>query len=199
MDDSIWTGTLSSFRERVASPDPVPAGVSSAAVSATFALGLLTKVLAICVRRKNFAGDPKRVAAIIEAAQRESAILERAADQDIAAFEHYMKSRALGQPDLGPAIEIPLEAIRSAARGLDLCSEAAGLVHAFVAADLGAAATLLASAIEAMRLSVDFNLRQLPSGKASSNIASESQQLVEGARHQAQEIRRRIAEIIASR
>ena len=71
--DSIWVGSLAAFRERVASSDPVPAGVSAAAVAATFALGLLTKVLAICARRKDFAGDPKRVTAMIESAQRESA------------------------------------------------------------------------------------------------------------------------------
>ncbi len=170
----------------------MPAGVSASAVTATFALGLLTKVLAICARRKDFAGDPKRVTAMIESAQRESAVLQRAADQDIAAFEHYMKSRALGQPDLRAVIEIPMDAVRAAGVGLDLCVEAAGLVHAFVAADLGAAATLLASAIQAMLLSLDFNFRQLGSGE----LPNATRQLEEHALDQAEAVRRRVLEII---
>ena len=39
MSDSIWTATLATFRDRVAGLEPVPAGVSAAAVSATFGLG----------------------------------------------------------------------------------------------------------------------------------------------------------------
>jgi len=193
MDDSIWTGTLASFRERVAGAEPVPAGVSAAAVTATFALGLLTKVLAICGRRKSFAGDRRRLSEIMEAARRESAILERAADQDIAAFQRYMQSRALGQPDLTAAIEIPMDAIHAAVVGLDLCAEAAGMVHAFVAADLGAAATLLASAIQAMLLSLDFNFSQL----GSKELPTANRQLEEHALHQAEAVRRRVLEIIA--
>jgi len=190
--DSIWSGSLAAFRERVAGSDPVPAGVSAAAVTATFALGLLTKVLGICARRKDFAGDPKRVTAMIESAQHESAVLQRAADQDIAAFEHYMQSRALGQPDLRAAIEIPMNAVHAAMVGLNLCEEAAGLVHAFVAADLGAAATLLASAIQAMLLSLDFNFHQLGSGE----LPNATRQLEKLALEQAETVRHRVLEII---
>jgi len=193
MDDSIWTGTLASLRDRMAGSDPVPAGVSAAAVTATFALGLVTKVLTICGRRKSFAGDRNRLMAIIEAAHRESAILQRAADQDIAAFELYMRSRALGQPDLSDAIDIPTDAVRAAARGLDLSVEAAGMVHAFVASDLGAAASLLAGAVRAMLLSIEFNMRQI--GQPSSEL----RHLEEHAIQQAEAVRRRVLEIIAGR
>ena len=55
-----------------------------------------------------------------------------------------------------------MKTARCAVAGLDLCGEAAGLVHEFVAADLGAAAILLAGAVRATLLSVDFNLGQLP-------------------------------------
>ena len=55
--DSIWTNTLAAFRDRLGSLESVPAGVSAAAVSATLGLGLLTKVLEVARKRKDFAGD----------------------------------------------------------------------------------------------------------------------------------------------
>ena len=39
MADSIWTETLATFRDRIASLEPVPGGVSVAAVSATLGMG----------------------------------------------------------------------------------------------------------------------------------------------------------------
>ena len=103
-----------------------------------------------------------------------------------------MKSRASGQPDLRAVIEIPMAAVQAAVAGLDLCVEAAGTVHAFVAADLGAAATLLASAIQAMLLSLDFNFHQLDSGE----LPNATRQLEEHALEQAEAVRRRVLEII---
>jgi methenyltetrahydrofolate cyclohydrolase len=195
MEDSIWTGTLASLRDRIAGTEPVPAGVSVAAVTATFALGLLSKVLAICGRRKKFTGDRNLLATIIESARRESVILERAADQDIAAFQRYMESRALHQSgSISATIDVPMEALRAAARGLDLCVQAVDLVHAFVAPDLGAAAALLAGAIRAMLLSIDSNLRQL----ASAELPTELRQLDDRAIQQADAVRKRVREIIGA-
>ncbi len=70
MSDSIWSATLEQFRDRLAGIESVPAGVSTAAVSATFALGLLAKVLAIAAKRKDFAGDRALVDALLDASAR---------------------------------------------------------------------------------------------------------------------------------
>ena len=59
---------------------------------------------------------------------------------------------------------------RCAVTGLDLRADAAGFVHEFVAADFGAAAVLLAGAVRATLLSVDFNPGQLP--RDASSIAT---------------------------
>jgi formiminotetrahydrofolate cyclodeaminase len=214
MEDSIWTATLASFRERVTGQEPAPAGVSASAVTATFALGLLTKVLKISSQRKNFPGDPQQVAALLDSAGRESAALARAADQDIAAFYRYLdclrlpratekqqaERRQAMDAAMHEAIELPLNAARAAARGLDLCMKATGLVHSFVAADLGAAATLLAGAVQAILLSVDFNVRQLDSGEAlRAQVPAESLQLENQALQHAEVIRKRVLEIIGGR
>ena len=59
-------------------------------------------------------------------------------------------------------METPLNASRSALSGLNLCVEAAELVHGAVAADLATAAILLEGAVRSMLLCVEVNLQQLP-------------------------------------
>jgi formiminotetrahydrofolate cyclodeaminase len=154
MQDSIWDSTLAAFRDRLATVESVPAGVSTAGVGAAFALGLLTKVLKIASKRKDFQGDRLFVAALIEDATDESANLSRLAEQDIAAFRQ--RSPAV--------IEVPLNIVRGAARGVAICEKARSLVHAAVAPDLEAASTLLAAAARAALFSLEANLEQLPAG-----------------------------------
>lgn len=146
------------------------------AVSASLGLGLLEKVLRIVSQRRDFSGDRMRLGQIGDAARTESARLAHYADEDIAAFNEYMAGRRLAKDTpqqredrecaiaaaLRTAIDVPMNIARAAIAGLDLCTDAAGFVHAFVAADLGAAAELLAGAVRATLLSVDFNLGQVP-------------------------------------
>jgi methenyltetrahydrofolate cyclohydrolase len=164
MSDSIWTGTLASFRDRIAGTDPVPAGVSAAAASAVFAFGLLTKVLDIVAKRKDFAGDRDQLRAWISAAHRAAETLAQLADDDIAAFHEYLDCRRGKEPleaVTRKTIQVPLAVARTAASGLQLCERAAAIAHAFVAPDVAAAAALLNGAVSAALCSVESNLRQL--------------------------------------
>jgi len=166
MEDSIWTTTLAAFREKAGGADPVPAGVAISAVTASLALALLAKVLDITGKRKNFTGDRQRLAALLDAARAESTLLTHMADDDIQAFNRYMECKRQGREltaAIRNAIEVPMNAARSAVRGLDLCAEAAGMMQGLTAADLGAAAALLSGAVRAMLLSVDFNIREMRS------------------------------------
>jgi len=165
MADSIWTETLATFRDRVASLEPVPGGVSVAAVSATLGMGLLIKVLEIASKRKDFAGDRELADALIHEARGKSQILLQLADDDIAAFREYLDCLRQKQPTsaaIRKAIEVPLNIARAAAAGLALCNQAKDLVHAFVAPDLGTAAALLSAAVRSTLLTVESNLQQLP-------------------------------------
>jgi len=101
---SIWPETLASFRDRLAARDPAPAGVTAAAVSATFALALLIKVLDITRHRKSFRGDAHQFEGLIQEAQTQSQRLSQFADDDIAAFHEYLAGRPR------QAIEVPLAA-----------------------------------------------------------------------------------------
>jgi formiminotetrahydrofolate cyclodeaminase len=167
MSDSIWTATLASFRDRVASAEPAPAGVSAAAVSATFGLGLLIKVLEIASKRKDFSGDRDLVVALLDEARTSSQTLSQLADEDIAAFNQYLECLRRKEPTdaaIRKAIEVPLSVARTAASGLDLCEKATGMVHAFIAPDLGTASILLRGAVRAALLSVNLNAQQLREG-----------------------------------
>lgn len=165
--NGIWDTTLESFRDSVAGGGPVPAGVSAAAVSATLAVSLLQKVLAIVAKRKSFAGDRGHLASLRQAARDETERLAQYANEDIAAYRAYAEARSLKAGDveiaraLHDVIEVPLNAARSALTSLDLCADAAGIVRGAVAADLATAAILLAGGIRAMLLSAEVNLRGL--------------------------------------
>jgi formiminotetrahydrofolate cyclodeaminase len=181
MQDSIWDGTLEHIRDRLASLEPVPAGVSAAAVSATMGLGLLVKVLLIAAKRKDFAGDGELASSLVNDARAQSQTLSRLTDEDITAFHQYLDCLRKKQPTGGAlrrAIEVPLNVARAAASGVDLCQRAEGLVHAFVASDLGAASILLRAAVRAALLTVDCNVRQLPAGDSYRNaVAAEALRL----------------------
>lgn len=167
--------SLEDFRAAAAGGEPTPAGVAIAAASASFALGLLAKVAAVSARHKKFAQHSGKLHALAEAAAAESRRALRLAEQDVAAFKACVAGNRLPQSTeaerearqraihdaVREAIEIPLAAARSAAKGLELCSEAAGATHTTVIADLGAAASLLANAMRVFLMCADSNLGQL--------------------------------------
>lgn len=193
MDDSVWAGTLAAFREKAGGTDPVPASVAISAVTASLALALLAKVVAI-------AGKKKDLSALLDTARAESACLARLADADVEAFNQYMKCKRLGEDvtaAVRKAIEVPMEAARSAVRGLELCVKAAEVVQGLTAADIGGAAALLSAAVRAMLLSVDFNVRAMrPEGGFSDVVGDECRDLELTARERAGEVTEVIAALL---
>jgi len=161
MNPSIWPTTLTSFCDDLAGTTPAPAAVAAASVTANLGLSLLIKVLAITGKRKSFTGDLPKLKAMIESARHAAEQLKLAADDDIAAVREYLSTR--NPAAVLNAIEVPMRAARAAASGVNLCTEAASLIHGLTAADLGAAVLLLSAAVRAILLSVDFNLPQLTS------------------------------------
>lgn len=175
MSSPVWESTLEQFRSAAASSEPIPAGVAVAATSASFALGLLAKVLKVTGRKKGFSGDLAKVEKLAESARAESKRMMQLAEDDMAAFNDYMISARVTQgtdrereernravnASVRKAIETPVAAARAAVSGISLCADAVGSVHAIVAADLGAAASLLAGALRVFLLCADSNIRQL--------------------------------------
>ena len=162
MEGSVWDATLDGFYAALASSKPLPAGVAASTVSARLGIALLMKVLQV--------SKPTDLTERLDAARRESENLKSAADDDIAAFRRYMECAR--NPQASPeqlqlawreAVDVPILGARAAAAGLDLCAQAAAAVRSSVAADLTAAATLLAASVRAMLVCVDSNLTQLTS------------------------------------
>ena len=173
----IWDSTLENFRSAVASGEAMPAGVSVCAASASLGFGLLAKVLKVSGRRKDFSGNPAKLEALLESARAESKRMMQFGEDDIATFNAYMATTRLPQVTdaerearkravdaaVRKAIEGPFAAARAAASGIGLCGDAAGMAHAVVAADLGAATSLLAAAMRVFLLCTDSNIRQVAS------------------------------------
>jgi len=149
----------------MAGPEPAPAGVTTAAVSAALALALLSKVLQVTAKHRDFTGDPELIGTLLHEARNISQTLCKLADDDVAAFEDYLHCLRRKQPSdtaLRKTIEVPLHVARAATCGIALCEKASPHVHKVVAPDLGIAAGLLAGAVRSTLITVNSNLQQLP-------------------------------------
>ena len=164
---NIWAATLENLSAQVAR-GPTPAAVSVAALCAVLALDLTTMAIQVSARRAR--DDSDQSPTLMEQIRLAKARLQRAADEDISAYNDYLaqRRRAKAAPDgaapealaaaLGHAIEVPLEAAEAATQGLRLCADAARIAHPVVRADLAAALLLLDAAVQAMLLSAGANL-----------------------------------------
>ncbi len=175
MPTPVSDSTLEQFRAAVAGTRPVPAGVTAAAVSVSFALGLLAKALTVSGRRQTLPRHLSDLEALATAARAGSTRMMQLAGEDIGAFEDYLASARRPHDDtlarearhraleraVHRAIELPLAAARESAAGLELCVEACPLTHVAVIADLGACASLLASGLRIFLLCAESNVRQL--------------------------------------
>ncbi len=140
MEHSLWASPLNVFDSALAEPRASPAAGSAAAVSAKLAVSLVIKILAITKPRVS--DSSAAFAAYLDC-------IRNAADE---------KTRDLM---MLKAIEVPLNAARSAVRVLGLSREAAHLIPAFLRADLAAAVLLLSGCVRALLMIVDYNLKQL--------------------------------------
>jgi formiminotetrahydrofolate cyclodeaminase len=152
--------TLEDFCREAASRHPTPAGVAVAAVSGSFALGLLVKVLIISAHRKALAANAGKLESLAAAAQTASGRMLQLADDDIAAFQAYLAATRLPSSTEEQreerrravdsarcrTIEVPVAAAQQAAVGLQLCSDASTLVPRELIADLDVTTALLEGA-----------------------------------------------------
>lgn len=200
MPTRVSESTLEQFRHAAAGQQPTPAGVAVAAVAASFALGLLAKVVTITGRRKEVsAASVSRLETLTAAAQAASQRMLQLAGEDSAAFDAYLAARRLPH-STGPerqareqairstvrrAIDLPLAAAQEAAAGLQQCSEVCALTPPALIADLGLAATLLAGALRGFLLCAESNVQQLAPDAASyrEQLAAQSKQHETALRH----------------
>jgi methenyltetrahydrofolate cyclohydrolase len=204
----VSDSTLERFREAAASGQPTPAGVAVAAVTASFAFGLLAKALAVSGRKDARSVNLGKLEPLTAAVRAESSRMLQLADDDIAAFEAYLAGARLPHSTdrerlerrqaldsaLRQAIDLPLAAARSAAAGLQLCAEAVSMTHLVVLADLATSVTLLSGALRAFRLCAESNVRQLaPQTCSHRELLAKETARHQRALRQAEEVLERVA------
>jgi formiminotetrahydrofolate cyclodeaminase len=177
----VSDSTVEQFRHATAGQQPTPAGVAVAAVSASFALGLLVKVLTVSGRRQELAASLPTLESLAAAAQAASQRMLHLAGDDVAAFEAYLTARRMPRATdaerqareqrthsaVRCAIDVPLAAAQEAAAGLALCSGMSAAIPPALVADLGVAAVLLGGALRSFLLCAESNVRQLAPDDAS--------------------------------
>ncbi|HET8727173.1 MAG TPA: cyclodeaminase/cyclohydrolase family protein [Alphaproteobacteria bacterium] len=180
--ESVWTWGLAEFRDNVAADNPTPGGGSAAMVSASIGMGLVLMALKISARKEG--GD--RHLPLVETGERLLVALGAQADDDIAAFQGYMKAlqlpkgtdeekearrRAL-ENAARTATEVPLAAARLCLEGLDLAQQAVPLAGSHIVSDVAAGAILMHGALSAVLLNVDINLKSIKDEAARADYAA---------------------------
>ncbi len=178
MASSLWKLTLERFADDVAA-GPTPAGVSVSAVAARFALELLAMSLQVTAKRRDSSGQREKISQLLDAAKLEASRMTKYADDDVAAYQGYLKDRksARAKDALRAAIEVPMKVAESALRGLGLCAQAAGVVSAAVAPDLGSAAAIFGAAVRAAARSAEANAASSSEPELADRLATERRRL----------------------
>jgi formiminotetrahydrofolate cyclodeaminase len=186
MSDTLWTQTLSAFRDATASDAPTPGGGSVSMVGASFGLGLVIMALEITTKKPD-PGNEGALADLIKEARGLLAEISHHADEDIAVFQAYMAAlkmpkatdaekaarKSVMDDALKNATQAPLNAARSCVNALALAERAAELSSVRVISDVGAGTALLQGAVSAVLLNVDINLPGIKQPELATTFAGE--------------------------
>jgi formiminotetrahydrofolate cyclodeaminase len=142
MADSLWQLTLADAQTEVASTQPAPAGVATAAITAALALSLLVKVLRITGQRDDLLTHAEP---LIET-------LRTIADEDVAAVRAYIATR-----ETGALQAVPKRAADAVLRAIELCDQAHGDIKGLIIADVRVARSLLQGSADAIAACIAAN------------------------------------------
>ena len=209
MSDTLWSQSLTMFRDAVASDAPTPGGGSVSMVSGSLGLGLVVMALEITHRKQEPGPAADETARLLATARERLAALGRHADEDITVFNAYMTAlrmpkktdeekaarKSAMQQALEQATRAPLAAAGTSVAALELADEAAGLAGPHVVSDVGAGAALLGGAVTAVLLNVDINLPGLADAALKESFGQERTQLG----HRAASLTATVLEKVASR
>ena len=101
---------------------------------------------------------------------------------------------------LDKVIQVPFDAARVVASGIDLCAAATGDVPRCLIAEVGAGAVLRAGAVQGLIVSAEFNLRQLmDDSHGHEEITAQLQELDRKVLQQEDSIRQQVASLMAGK
>jgi formiminotetrahydrofolate cyclodeaminase len=213
MADTFWAWPLIDFRDRVASASPQPSGGPVAAVSASFALGLVVMVLEITYKGAD-AGQAAALDPLLASARPLLDRLSAHADLDAEAYSAFMAASALPkgsdeektvrrrrmQEALLAATESPLAAARDINAALGLAAEAAERCKVPILSDLATGVDLLAASLTTVLRNAGVNLQGLSDAALQERLREERAALAaSGAQHAAAALARIDARTIEER
>ncbi|WP_324717057.1 cyclodeaminase/cyclohydrolase family protein [Carboxydochorda subterranea] len=168
--------TVRAFVSELASADPVPGGGAAAAAAGAYGGALVAMVARVARRRVDDEELANHLEEWAHQADQLSESLLALASRDAEAFHQVMRAYRLPKGSeseararteaihqaLEHAARVPLQAVETAVRGLDLLSHVMPLVPVVALSDAGVAAWLLRACIEGAALNVRANWQSLP-------------------------------------
>ena len=159
------------FLDALASKEPTPGGGSAAALAGALGAGLISMVCQFTVGREKYAEVEEDMRRVLERTEELRAQLQRAVDEDVAAYGSY--SRASGMPKetdeqrgerhaalqsaLRESTEVPMRVAECCAELQELALEAAEKGNVYLISDAAVGAELAAAAGIAAELNVRLN------------------------------------------
>ena len=203
------TKTCEEFVYVLASKAPVPGGGGASALVGAIGMALGNMVGSLTVGKKKYADVEADIIALKEKATALQADFLRLVEADAEAFEPL--SRAYGLPKSTPeeiaekeeimenalnvACGVPIEIMKTCARGIDLVEVFAAKGSRIALSDAGVGATLLKSAMQGASLNVYINTKSMKDRKR----AEELNQLADSLREEYEAKADRIFEEVSSR
>lgn len=193
MTASLWDGSLRQFRERLAAGTPTPGGGALAAASGSLAAALLRMVCAIA-RRKASDADKAAIDAIETEAKQCEAALAQCADDDVHAFDAYIRARNTSTP--AEAQRLLVECAEVPLRGAETVSDLESSIPRietfcpeFARSDLETAKSLMRASLESLLANVKINLNALEDCPEKADLATRYDRMAHNVNRRDSEIR----------
>lgn len=176
MESPVMSWKIEEFLDTLASDTPTPGGGSVAAINGAMAAGLISMVCAVMLKKKNLHEDDAHEFRTVHRRSEELRLeLQRLAQQDIMVFERLSAAYKLPrtteadasarlaaiQKITREAAEIPLAVAHYASALFPLCTAIVNRCSRLLVSDVGVAAILARSTVQAALLNVEINLSSL--------------------------------------
>lgn len=183
---SVWSCTLDSFCEQVASPTPVPSCGAAACVTASLAIALLRMV----IRKSCDQIDADSELDIAVRVEQLLTVMKAHADNDMRTFGAFIEKSASGSSGHNhqQALDITLgslAAARSCYEGIALAQGAVSNVKRELQCDVLSSALMMHASLSALLINVDADAANLPASsqtnemmRARANLQSQADEVL---------------------
>jgi len=188
-EPSLLAGSIDTFLEQLASPDPTPGGGAVAALAGALAASLGQMACGLTIGNVKFADVEPQVSRIAARLNRSTLLLKRLIDEDAAAYTELSATFKLDRSEpkrkkrirqaAGLAAAVPLETVAFSRQVLADLRRLEPIANPNLRSDVEAAVHLAQAAMDAAAANVRVNLPLLPDAQAQ-QVGDELDQLLAG-------------------